>query len=85
MTKSLRELRAIAKLLGAKVEDDKTGDTHECRVEAPHRKVWRCAGIHELIDCTNRPWKPDYGDLLNRMAYGIEDCTDPDCEWCHTE
>lgn len=80
---SLREVRALAVKLGAKVEDEKSGNHHECRVEAPHRKVWACRGVHEMIDCTNRPWKPDYADMLSGMKFGLEDCTDPECEWCN--
>ncbi len=82
---TLNEVRKRAKALGAKVEDDKCGNTHECRVEAPPGKRWACSDIHELIDSTNRPWKPDYADLLSRMAYGVEDCPDADCEWCHPD
>lgn len=83
MPATLRDVKKLAAKLGVKVEDDKCCCTHECRVEAPRRKVWKCGGIHELIDYTNQPWKPDYDDILNRMNYGLEDCTDPDCEWCN--
>jgi len=79
----LKNVKARAKQLGAKVEDDKCGNTHECRVEAPHRKVWRAFGCHEIIDCTNRPWKPDYADILNSMDYGLDDCIDNECDWCN--
>jgi hypothetical protein len=85
MAATLKDVRAMAKVLGAKVEDDKCGNTHECRVEAPHRKRWMCRGVHELVDSTNRPWKPDYADLIDCMEYGLEDCEDPDCEWCNPE
>lgn len=82
--RTLREVRTIASFLGAKVEDDKVGYTHECRVEAPHRKVWACCGIHELVDSANIPWKPDYADVISRMEYGLEDCVGA-CEWCDGE
>jgi hypothetical protein len=78
---TLRHVKALAKVLGAKVEDDKIGNTHECRVESPHRKYWCEGDVHELIACTNRPWKPDYADLLSRMGYGLADCIG-ECEWC---
>ena len=78
----LKEIMAAAKKFGAKVEDDKCGYSHDCRIEAPHRKVWACDGIHELVDSAYIPWKPDYDSLLSRMNHGLEDCTDPDCEWC---
>jgi hypothetical protein len=78
---TLREVKALAKKLGAKVEDEKSGNFHTCMVEAPHRKRWACDSIHELVDETNRPWKPDYDDMLTRMGYGLEDCLGK-CEWC---
>lgn len=78
---TLRQVKALAKKLGAKVEDDKHGDSHECRVEAPHRKRWKCDDIHELVDSCWQPWKPNYADLLDRMNYGLEDCIG-ECEWC---
>jgi hypothetical protein len=81
---TLRNVKALAKRLGAKVEDGKVGFAHECRVESPHRKRWACDGIHELVDSANRPWKPDYADLLDRMSHGLEDCIG-DCEWCDGE
>jgi hypothetical protein len=79
---TLKQVKVLAKKLGAKVEDDKYGLIHECRVEAPHRKLWKCCCIHELIDNTNQPWKPDYADVIARMEYGLEDCIDINCEWC---
>jgi hypothetical protein len=78
---TLRQLKDAAKRLGAKVEDDKIGRTHECRVEAPHRKRWVEGEVHEMVDGTFMPWKPDYADLISRMGYGLEDCVGP-CEWC---
>lgn len=85
MTKAtLATVRAFAATLGAKVEDDKAGNTHECRCEAPHGKVWAADGIHEFVDAAHKPWKPDYDDLLARMKYGVEDCPEGlACEWCH--
>jgi hypothetical protein len=82
VTATLKDLKKRARELGAKVEDTKVGETHECRVEAPYRKLWACDEIHELVDSAYRPWKPAYDDLLSRMAHGLSDCTDPDCEWC---
>ena len=81
---TLAKIKKLAKTYGAKVEDSKMGHTHECCVEAPHRKRWACASIHELIAAAYRPWKPDYDDLATRMAYGLEDCVGP-CEWCDDE
>jgi hypothetical protein len=85
MAVTLKDVRKLAAELGAKVEDDRSGLTHECRVEAPHRKRWACRGVHEMIDSTHRPWKPDYASVLSDMNFGLEDCTDPECEWCEPE
>jgi len=80
---TLKDVRALAAKLGATVEDEKTGHHHCCRVEAPRGKVWAADSLHEFVDDTNRPWKPDYADLLARMGYGLEDCpAGPECEWC---
>jgi hypothetical protein len=78
---TLKQVRTAAAKFGATVEDTKIGNTHECRVAAPYGQVWR-DGVHEFVDGANIPWKPDYADLLNRMSYGLEACTTPDCEWC---
>lgn len=82
---SLQKVKQLAHKLGATVEDDKCGHTHECRVEAPKGKIWSSDFIHELIDSTNRPWRPDYNSLLSRMNYGVENCPDLECEWCNPE
>lgn len=82
---TLRDVKAAAKAIGATVEDGKCGNTHECRVEAPKGHRWMADGLHEFVDAANIPWKPDYADLLDRMEYGVEDCPDADCEWCHPE
>ena len=85
MTATLRDVRKRAKALGAIVVDDKIGETHECTVEAPPGYRWATDELHQFVNCSYRPWKPDYADLLDRMAQGIEPCPDPDCEWCHPE
>ena len=79
---TLAAVKKLAAKLGAKVEDDKIGNSHECRVEAPHRKKWACRGVHEMVNCVYLPWKPDYTDMLDSMNFGLEDCEDVDCEWC---
>jgi hypothetical protein len=80
---TLAKLKLVAAKVGAKVEDQKIGNCHECRVEAPHRKIWKCREVHEMVDSCYRPWKPDYADMIANIEFGLEDCTDPDCEWCN--
>ena len=78
---TLRQVKAMAKKLGAKVEDEKSGHTHVCRVEAPHRRRLAEGDVHELVDGAYQPWKPDYKYILDRMNHGLEDCIGH-CEWC---
>lgn len=80
---TLRKLKLKCDALGATVEDIKIGNTHECTVFAPKGKFWSEGSVHLLVDCTYRPWKPDYDGLVSRMDYGLEDCTDSECEWCY--
>jgi hypothetical protein len=82
---NLRKIKQLAEKLGATVENTKCGATHECRVEAPKGKLWAEGNVHELVDAAYLPWKPDYIDLLSRMNYGLEDCNNPECEWCNGE
>lgn len=81
---TLKDLRKAAKPYGAIITKERNGDTVDVSVEAPHRKIWAGAGVHVLIDASFYAEKPDYADLIERMEYGIEDCTDPDCEWCNS-
>lgn len=83
---SLRAVKAAAARIGAAVEDEKFGKRHTCRVEAPSGHFWSGSGTHELIDVADIPGKPDYRDILELMAYGIEVCPDGDaCGQCNGE
>ena len=79
---NLKAVRCAADKLGATIEDQKIGGHHTCEVFAPHGYLWKATGNHCLTDSCFRPWKPDYADLLARMSYGIEPCTDTQCDWC---
>lgn len=80
--KTLKDLRAEAKRLGATIEIQKFSLSTTVSVEAPRGHRWSCDCIHELVD--NVYTGPnDYDDLLSRMSYGIEPCFErPNCEWC---
>jgi hypothetical protein len=84
--KTLSDVKIVARRLCAVVEDDKVGDTHECRIEAPFGKIWSEGGTHEIVDASYRPWKPDYDCLISRMSHGLDDCPHGDeCDWCFPE
>ena len=81
---TLTQLRAQAKTLGATVLNERIGESVTCGVEAPHGFVWKGEDLHELVDSVYYPWKPDYADLLARMAKGVEPCPlGAQCEWCN--
>lgn len=80
---NLRKLKALAVKLGATVEVDRIGDTVSCDVFSPPGKFWCEGSTHILCEHAYLPWKPDYAELISRMGYGLEDCTDAECEWCH--
>jgi hypothetical protein len=85
---TLAKLKKVAATFGATVVDEKSGNCHCCRVEAPAGHIWACDFIHELVDETNKPWKPDYADMIDRMTFGagVLLCpARPDCEWCDSE
>lgn len=82
---TLRKLKSVAEKIGATIEDTKINDSHECCVFSPPGKFFCEGNTHILVDHAYQPWKPDYGHLIERMAYGLEDCTDPECEWCHPD
>lgn len=75
---TLRQVKALAKSMGATVCDEIIGHTHSCMVDAPDGKVWCCGFLHALTDCAYTPWKPDYADMLERMKHGLEDETGED-------
>lgn len=80
---TLAQAKKVANKFKATLVDQKVGYAHECCCEAPKGHIWKCDGLHELVDSANRPWKPDYQDLIDRMNYGVEKCEVSDCEWCN--
>ena len=92
---NLATLRKEAAKRGATVEHRHIGKWHSCNVDAPAGKVWACSGdIHSLVvewqdvpgDDRNHAWRNDaIADALSRMAYGLSDCDDLNCDYCHPE
>jgi len=82
MTATLKDVKKRAKELGASVTKERQGDTVVVYVTAPKGKRWEHE-LHEFVDSVHYMWPNDYDDLLQRMSYGLEECDDPQCEWCH--
>lgn len=48
-------------------------------IDAPQGQVWSANGSHALVaECNDA----GYADVLERMAYGLDVCTDLNCEMC---
>jgi hypothetical protein len=83
--KILDKLKAEAAKVGATVDHDP--ETGAIYVDAPARKLWKCDFVHALCgQACNRGGQTWYADevreLLRRMSYGLDDCTEPDCDIC---
>ncbi len=86
MVVTLARVRAEAAKFGVKVDDWKIGHGHGCDCYAPKGKVFASSHTHVLCEEVNRPWKPDYADILVRLSDGLEDCPDgADCDICNEE
>lgn len=81
---TLKDVKRRAKALGAIVKQDRIGDSIELTVEAAPGQCWE-PGLHMFVSTSCAPWKPDYSDMLGRMATGSAPCEDSECEWCNPE
>lgn len=92
MKPTMANLRRYAERIGATIDESSIDFGHIC-VDAPRGQVWMCDRIHGLAvhwetDSAGRAcpkeWKDDaIEDVIDRMEYGLEDCTDADCEICN--
>lgn len=82
---SMRDVKRVAKKVGATVEGGKIGRWYNYNVDAPCGQVWAASSTHAL----RVQWRADdkqdgqdaLEDVLERMAEGLADC-DQDCEIC---
>ena len=80
---ALNKLRRVAAALGASVTIDRSCGCNELRVTAPAGQIFGTEQLHEFVDCSYKPWQPDYEDALARLQSSPpEPCTIPECEWC---
>jgi hypothetical protein len=74
---------------GAEVEVNESGGSVSVTVDAPDGKVWRSSGTHAIsASCLKGPDGPteeSVKDLLERMAMGLDDCPNEDCEDCYDQ
>ncbi len=89
---TLRDLKKVAARCGATV--DESSKRHGfVNVDTPAGFVWMASGTHALcVDAGSvhaHPglpvWDEAVRDCLERIAYGIGPCDDPECDHCNGE
>ncbi len=91
MKATVANLRRAVESLGGTLDENREGRYARFNCEAPIGKVWSCTGdLHMLVveweqgDRTG--WRETaLSDGLERVAMGLTDCDDPDCDYCHNE
>lgn len=82
-----KELQALGKKLGVVVVEQVNGGSYDITAEAPHRKLWAAAFVHELVAWSYAGPKKWYEearkDIAERMEMGFIDCEVPECDWCN--
>ena len=79
--------RAAAKF-GGTVKREQQGRSIVIEVFAPPNKLWSADGIHSLLVersefDTSVEYQEAYAALIRRISYGVDDCDDPECEYCN--
>lgn len=87
---TLATLKAAAAKYGATVDHNQVGPQVNCMVDAPTGKVLACSGDIHSISVWWRTNEEGFrneaiADALSRMAYGLADCADSDCDVCHDD
>lgn len=75
----------LAARMGAVVTLNDTGRRWVATVDAPDGQLWSCSGCHCLVgqQWDGEPRVNVWQDLLDRMLYGLDQCSDPECECCN--
>lgn len=87
MTTLAQIRRAITKH-GAELTIQDAGDARTLNIDLPAGMRWVVNGCHALAGHfrpgESKGWASDvYTDMLERMEYGTEVCTDTECDICY--
>lgn len=77
---TLREVKKVATQFNATVIKERVGNTNSLEIEAPKGFVWCEGGVHVIVDASYYPFPNDYEDVLSRMRFGLEPCTQENCD-----
>lgn len=82
-------LKGQVRRAGGELTGGKIGRWHVYHCEAPAGNVWAASSTHALrVEWRegDRRWREEaIADALERMAYGVADCDDEECDYCHPE
>lgn len=80
-----KSLAAAVRAAGGTIEECPDGRYVTWQLDSPPGMVWSCAFVHALVvqwdDAQGR--REAHADAMERVAYGVQPCTDPLCDYCH--
>jgi hypothetical protein len=91
MRHTLSTLRRAAAKHGGTLDVCDVGRTVDVNIDAPDGKLWACDELHWLCVSWHKGMgehsgKHEYiADAIERMARGVVDCPDAECEVCHPD
>lgn len=81
--------KTIAAIPGASLTRDRSGRYYALYADAPAGYLWVANGCHCYMTDTAadlKAWREEAEqDVLAAVAMGLEPCTDPDCDTCHSD
>lgn len=85
---TLSDVKRAAAKFGGTVKREQQGRSIVIEVFAPPNKLWSADGIHSFLVersefDTSVEYQEAYAALIRRISYGVDDCDDPECEYCH--
>jgi hypothetical protein len=86
--KAMRELKATMAKVGGKIKLAYR-NRRLCRylLDSPAGKVWASDNLHCLVLQWELDWSglEEIADALQRVEHGLDDCDDPECDYCCPE
>lgn len=85
-TATKAQFDACLETMGATLDQDML-KADVLQVDAPAGKKFKANGLHTTVEQyrnSSQSWKGEaYAEVIARLAYGLEDCTDSECDTCH--
>lgn len=79
-------MQLMAKYPGVTLDTETERDGNEIMLDSAAGKVFAANDLHTMVEqfrTGTLSWKPKAFDTMaERLAYGLRDCTNPDCDTC---